>query len=108
MVDYFPVLERAVAALNPNTKEARRVLYDRARRALVDGLRASDPTLSDTDLKTQSAALEAAIRRVEGEALRRAAQPRAAPARCTGASRPSVGRREPPADRRRSTRTGRR
>lgn len=65
MVDYFPVLERAVAALNPNTKEARRVLYDRARRALVDGLRASDPTLSDTDLKTQSSALEAAIRRVE-------------------------------------------
>jgi lipoprotein-anchoring transpeptidase ErfK/SrfK len=75
MVDYFPVLERAVAALNPNTKEARRVLYDRARRALIDGLRASDPTLSDTDLRTQSAALEAAIRRVEGEAMRRTAQP---------------------------------
>jgi hypothetical protein len=37
MVDYFPVLDRAVAALNPNTKEARRALYDRARRALVDG-----------------------------------------------------------------------
>jgi lipoprotein-anchoring transpeptidase ErfK/SrfK len=68
MVDYFPVLERAVAALDPNTKEARRVVYDRARRALVDGLRASDPTLSDTDLKTQSMALEAAIRRVEAEA----------------------------------------
>jgi lipoprotein-anchoring transpeptidase ErfK/SrfK len=79
MVDYFPVLERAVAALNPNTKEARRVLYDRARRALIDGLRASDPTLSDTDLRTQSAALEAAIRRVEGDALRRTAQPVAAP-----------------------------
>ena len=63
MVDYFPVLDRAVSALNPNTREARRVLYDRARRALIDGLRASDPTLSDTDLKTQSAALETAIRR---------------------------------------------
>jgi hypothetical protein len=79
MVDYFPVLDRAVAALNPNTREARRVLYDRARRALVDGLRASDPTLSDTDLKTQSSALEAAIRRVETEALRRAAEPAPAP-----------------------------
>lgn len=65
MVDYFPVLERAVAALNPNTKDARRVLYDRARRAMVDGLRASDPTLSDTDLRTQTLALEEAIRRVE-------------------------------------------
>ena len=70
MVDYFPVLDRAVAALNPNTKEARRALYDRARRALVDGLRAGDPTLSDTDLKTQSALLEAAIRRIEASALR--------------------------------------
>ncbi len=67
MVDYFPVLERAVAALKPNTREARRDVYDRARRALVDGLRASDPTLSETDLKTQTMALEAAIRRVEAE-----------------------------------------
>jgi lipoprotein-anchoring transpeptidase ErfK/SrfK len=67
MVDYFPVLERAVAALKPNTREARQAVYDRARRALVDGLRASDPTLSDTDLKTQTMALEAAIRRVEAE-----------------------------------------
>lgn len=75
MVDYVPVLERAVAALDPNTKEARRTIYDRARRALIDGLRASDPTLSDTDLRTHSAALEAAIRRVEGEALRRDARP---------------------------------
>ncbi len=65
MVDYFPVLNRAVGALNPNTPEARRGLYDRARRALIDGLRASDPTLSDTDLKTQSVALEGAIRQVE-------------------------------------------
>ena len=67
MVDYFPVLNSAVAALNPNTPEARRGLYDRARRALVDGLRSSDPGLSDTDLKTQSAALEGAIRKVESQ-----------------------------------------
>lgn len=79
MVDYYPVLDRAIAALNPNTKEARRVLYDRARRALVDGLRASDPKLSDTDLRTQSAALEAAIRRVESEAVHGAVQPVAQP-----------------------------
>ena len=88
MVDYFPVLNRAVAALNPNTEEARRDLYDRARRALVDGLRASDPALSDTDLKKQSAALEGAIRqvesRLEADALRGA-----------GRSVPA-GTREPP------------
>jgi lipoprotein-anchoring transpeptidase ErfK/SrfK len=76
MVDYFPVLNRAVEALDPDTQEARRALYDRARRAMIDGLRNSDPTLSDTDLKTQTLALEAAIRRVEAAALQRAAQPR--------------------------------
>ncbi len=65
MVDYFPVLNRAVGALDPNTPETRRGVYDRARRALVDGLRSSDPTLSDSDLRTQSAALEDAIRQVE-------------------------------------------
>jgi len=71
MVDYTPFLFRAVAALNPNTSEARRVLYDRARRTLVDKLRASDPTLSDTDLRAESEALEAAIRRVEADAVSR-------------------------------------
>jgi lipoprotein-anchoring transpeptidase ErfK/SrfK len=97
MVDYFPVLDRAVSALNPNTREARRVLYDRARRALIDGLRASDPTLSDTDLKTQSAALEAAIRRVEGEALRRGAGPVSVPPPAVSAPAPTpVYETEPP------------
>jgi len=65
MVDYAPVLSKAVAALDPNTPEARRALYDRARRAMIDGLRASDPTLSDTDLRAQTSALEDAIRKVE-------------------------------------------
>jgi len=84
MVDYFPVLNRAVGALDPNTPETRRGVYDRARRALIDGLRSSDPTLSDTDLRTQSVALEGAIRQVElqyeVEALR-GARPPGAPSR---------------------------
>ena len=84
MVDYFPVLNRAVGALDPNTPETRRGVYDRARRALIDGLRSSDPALSDTDLRTQSAALEGAIRQVElqyeVEALR-GARPPGAPSR---------------------------
>ena len=67
MVDYFPVLNRAVGALDPNTSDARRGVYDRARRALIDGLRASDPTLSETDLRAQSVALERAIRQVESQ-----------------------------------------
>jgi len=84
MVDYFPVLNRAVGALDPSTPETRSGVYDRARRALIDGLRSSDPALSDTDLRTQSAALEGAIRQVElqyeVEALR-GARPPGAPSR---------------------------
>ena len=71
MVDYASFLNRAVAALNPNTRELRQALYDRARKTLVEKLRASDPTFSDTDLSAESAALEASIRRVEADAVRR-------------------------------------
>ena len=59
MADYTQFLTRAVAALDPNTPEQRQALYDRARRALVDKLRGSDPTLANTDLAAESAALEA-------------------------------------------------
>jgi L,D-transpeptidase catalytic domain len=79
MVDYFPLIARAVAALSPNTSEQRHVLYDRARKTLVDKLRATDLTLSHTDLKAERAALEAAILRVERDAIRRAAPPQPDP-----------------------------
>ena len=81
MVDYFPLLARAVASLSPNTSEQRHILYDRARKTLADKLRAGNPAFSHTDLRAESAALEAAIQRVERDALRRAAPPRAAPPR---------------------------
>src|SRR5262245_43558865 len=68
MADYFPILSRAVASLDPNTWEQRQALYDRARKTLTDKL--SDPNLVHADLKAESAALEAAINRVEMEAQR--------------------------------------
>ena len=75
MVDYVPFLARAVATLNPNTSEQRYALYDRVRKALVERLRARDPALSYTDLRAESAALEAAIHQVEADAVRRARLP---------------------------------
>lgn len=75
MVDYFPILVRAIAELNPNTAERRHVLYDRAREALIEKFRAGGPQISGIDLRTESAALEAAIRRVEADYARRAAPP---------------------------------
>jgi lipoprotein-anchoring transpeptidase ErfK/SrfK len=75
MVDYVPLIARAVASLNPNTSEQRRALYERARKTLVDKLRSTDPALLQTDLKAERAALEAAILRVERDAVRRTAPP---------------------------------
>jgi lipoprotein-anchoring transpeptidase ErfK/SrfK len=80
MVDYVPLLARAVAALNPNTSEQRHALYDRARKTLADKLRSIDPTLAHTDLKAERAALEAAILHVEKDAVRRAAPAQPKPA----------------------------
>jgi len=80
MADYTQFLTRAVAALDPNTPEQRQALYDRARKALIDKLRAGDPALSSSDLAAESAGLEASIRRVEADAVRRASRPQSNPA----------------------------
>ena len=79
MVDYIQLISRAVATLNPNTREARHALYQRARQTLVDKLSSIDPTLSHTDLKAERAALESAILQVERDAVR-AAPPQRQPA----------------------------
>ena len=80
MVDYVQLISRAVASLDPNTREARQALYQRARQTLVDKLSSIDPTLSHTDLKAERAALESAILQVERDAVRRTAPPQRQPA----------------------------
>jgi L,D-transpeptidase catalytic domain len=80
MVDYVQLIGRAVATLDPNTREARHALYQRARQTLVDKLSSIDPTLSHTDLKAERAALESAILQVERDAVRRIAPPQRQPA----------------------------
>jgi len=74
MADYYPLIARAVAALDKSTGEARRALYERARNALVAQLRGVIPALSESDITRERLALEEAIRKVEGEAARRARQ----------------------------------
>jgi hypothetical protein len=64
MADYYPVISRAVGAVDKKSKEARRALYDRARATLADQLR-GDPSL----LESERLALEDAIHRVEAEAI---------------------------------------
>ena len=66
--DYYGLLSRAIAALDPNTASARHSTYNRARQMLVDHLRAMDPPLSEAAATAEQSALEAAIKRIETEA----------------------------------------
>jgi hypothetical protein len=70
MADYYPLIARAVAGLEKNTGEGRRILYERARTALVTQLRGVVPALSESDITRERLGLEEAIRKVEAEAAR--------------------------------------
>ena len=72
MADYHPLISRAVAGLENNSGENRRVLYERARAALVNQLRGVDPPLEESDITRERLALEEAIRKVEADAAKRA------------------------------------
>jgi hypothetical protein len=65
MADYFPLITRAVSALDPNTPERREAIYARAREALDRQLTSLDPPIPESDLRRERGALEATIRRVE-------------------------------------------
>src|SRR5262249_55424412 len=47
MADYYPLISRAVAALDKNSGENRRAIYERARNALLAQLRGVTPPLSE-------------------------------------------------------------
>ena len=70
MADFAPLITRAIAGLEKNTAENRRVLYDRARSALVAQLRSIDPPLSESEITRERLGLEEAIRRIELEIAR--------------------------------------
>lgn len=85
MTDYYPLLVKAIAGLDKSTGEARRLLYDRARSALLAQLRGVDPPLSEPEITRERLALEEAVRKVEAEAARQvrfaAPRPENAPSR---------------------------
>jgi hypothetical protein len=67
MADYQPLISRAIAGLEQNTGENRRMLYERARAALVAQLRSVDPPLEEADVTRERLALEEAIRKAEAD-----------------------------------------
>ena len=82
MADYYPLIARAIAGLDPNAPgESRRALYERARTALIAQLRSVQPPLSESEITRERLSLEEAVRKVELEAAQRARE----------ASRPANG-----------------
>ncbi len=78
MAEYYPLLAKAVASLPNSTLDSRKVVYERARKALIGQLRMLHPPVPEEDIARESAALDAAIARVEAE-LAAASNPAAPP-----------------------------
>jgi hypothetical protein len=73
MADYYPLIARAIAGLDPSAPgESRRALYERARAALIQQLRSVQPPLSESEITRERLSLEEAVRKVESEAAQRA------------------------------------
>jgi hypothetical protein len=70
MADYYPLISRAVGALEKNSGDNRRAIYDRARAALLAQLRGVTPPLDESDITRERLALEESIRKVEAESAR--------------------------------------
>jgi hypothetical protein len=66
MADYYPLIARTVSRLENNTNDARQVVYERARTALIVQL-TKDSAVSEPEIAHERAALEQAIREVEQE-----------------------------------------
>jgi hypothetical protein len=78
MADYYPLISKAVAGLNPDApSESRRALYERAQAALLVQLRTTNPPFTEAEIMHERLALEDAVRRVEEEAAQRAREARA-------------------------------
>jgi hypothetical protein len=70
MADYYPLIAQAVGSLEESTATTRRAIYDLARSAMLAKLRSLRPELSESDITREQVALDDAIRRAEGEAVR--------------------------------------
>jgi lipoprotein-anchoring transpeptidase ErfK/SrfK len=82
MVDYYPILARAMSAPEARDPQWRRGVYERAQQMLVTQLLARRPATSPDAIAAEQSGLDAAIRRIEAEMSRPArlgATPRQAP-----------------------------
>jgi lipoprotein-anchoring transpeptidase ErfK/SrfK len=78
MVDYYPILARAMSAPEAQDPQWRRGVYERARQMLVTQLLARRPATPPAAIAAEQSGLDSAIRRIEAEMSRpaRGAAPR--------------------------------
>ena len=67
MAEYYPLLAKAVGSLPNSTPDSRRVVYERARKALIGQLRTLHPPVPEEDIERESVALDQAVQRLEAE-----------------------------------------
>lgn len=67
MAEYYPLLAKAVAGLQNSTPEARRAVYERARKALLAQLQNLRPPVPAADIARETQALDMAVARIEAE-----------------------------------------
>ena len=67
MAGFYSILSKGVSALDPNTPEARRRVYERATAALIAEMRGSDPALNQSEFQVAWRSLKEAIVRIETE-----------------------------------------
>src|SRR6202044_2578337 len=75
MVDYYPILARAMSAPEAQDPQWRRGVYERARQMLVTQLLARRPATPPDAIAAEQSGLDAAIRRIEAEMSRPARAP---------------------------------
>ena len=71
MADYYSILSRSVAALNPNTAQARAALFARARDMLIDQIEQDRDRWTNDTAMAEVAKFDTATDRIEAEIARR-------------------------------------
>src|SRR5258708_4586843 len=68
MADFYSILSKGIDALDRNTPEERRRLYERATKALIAEMRDLDPALNQSEFQVARKSLKEAIVKIEIEA----------------------------------------
>jgi hypothetical protein len=91
MADYYSLLARKIGPLAESTPQSRQAVYELARKALFNQLRAIQPPVAEQVIHTEGRALDEAIARLETEAAGKSALPTAPAAPPVSTAEPKNG-----------------